>query len=56
MNKKKVLNELFHEEKHMNKVIADIRRKIKSFYGWVKQYFLTFQSYFMKTKNNMIIL
>jgi hypothetical protein len=42
VNKKKVLNELFHEEKHMNEVIAGIS--------------LLFQSHFMKTKNNMIML
>jgi hypothetical protein len=30
VNKKKVLNELFHEEKHMNEVIAGVRGKVES--------------------------
>jgi hypothetical protein len=33
VNKKKVLNGLSHEEKHMNKVITGVRRKVKSLYG-----------------------
>jgi hypothetical protein len=50
VNKKKVLNELFHEEKHMNEVITGIRRKVKSLYGWVKQHFLAFSKPFYKDK------
>jgi hypothetical protein len=30
VNKKKVLNELSHEEKHMNEVIIGVRRKVES--------------------------
>jgi hypothetical protein len=33
VNKKKVLNELSHEEKHMNEVIASVREKVESPYG-----------------------
>jgi hypothetical protein len=33
VNKKKVLNELSHKEKHMNEVIASIRKKVKSLYN-----------------------
>jgi hypothetical protein len=33
VNKKKVLNELSHEIKHMNEVIAGVRKKIESLYS-----------------------
>jgi hypothetical protein len=33
VNKKKVLNELFYEEKHMNEVIIGVREKVKSLYN-----------------------
>jgi hypothetical protein len=39
VNKKKVLNELSHKEEHMNKVIASVRGKVESPYGWVKATF-----------------
>jgi hypothetical protein len=33
MNKKKVLNKLSHKEEHMNKIIANVRRKVESLYS-----------------------
>jgi hypothetical protein len=33
MNKKKVLNELSHEEKHINKIIINVRKKVENFYN-----------------------
>jgi hypothetical protein len=33
VNKKKVLNELFHEEKHMNEVIIGVRGKVESLHS-----------------------
>jgi hypothetical protein len=50
MNKKKVLNELSHEEEHMNEIITSIRRKVKSLYDWVKQHFLTLSKLFYEDK------
>jgi hypothetical protein len=50
VNKKKVLNELFHEEEHMNEVIISVRRKVESFSSWVKQHFLTLSKLFYKDK------
>jgi hypothetical protein len=50
MNKKKVLNELSHEEKHMNEVIAGVRRKVENLYGWIKQYFFAFLKSFYEDK------
>jgi hypothetical protein len=32
VNKKKVLNELSHKEKHINEVITSVRRKVESLY------------------------
>jgi hypothetical protein len=32
VNKKKILNELFHKEKHMNEVIVNVRGKVESPY------------------------
>jgi hypothetical protein len=50
VNKKKVLNELFHEEEQMNEIITDVRRKVESPYGWVKQYFLALSKPFYEDK------
>jgi hypothetical protein len=50
VNKKKVLNELSHEEEHINKVIASVRGKVESLYGWLKQYFLTLSKPFYEDK------
>jgi hypothetical protein len=50
MNKKKILNELSHKEEYMNEVIASVRRKVKSFYSWVKQHFLAFSKPFYEDK------
>jgi hypothetical protein len=50
MNKKKILNELSYEEKHMNEVIAGVRGKVENFYGWVKQHFFAFLKPFYKDK------
>jgi hypothetical protein len=33
VNKKKVLNELSHEEEHMNEVIISVKRKVESLYS-----------------------
>jgi hypothetical protein len=33
VNKKKVLNELSHKKKHMNEVIAGVRRKVENLYS-----------------------
>jgi hypothetical protein len=43
INKKKVLNKLSHEKKHMNEIIISIRRKVKSLYSWVKQHPCSFK-------------
>jgi hypothetical protein len=50
VNKKKVLNELFHEEEHMNEIIIGVKRKVESLYNWVKQYFFTFSKLFYEDK------
>jgi hypothetical protein len=50
VNKKKVLNKLFYEEKHMNEVIASVRRKVESLYDWVKQHFLVLSKPFYEDK------
>jgi hypothetical protein len=50
VNKKKVLNELSHEEEHMNEIIAGVRRKVKNLYGWVKQHFLVLSKLFYEDK------
>jgi hypothetical protein len=51
VNKKKVLNELSHEEKYMNEeVIVGVRGKVESLYDWVKQHFLAFSKPFYEDK------
>jgi hypothetical protein len=50
VNKKKVLNVLFHEEEHINEVIAGVRGKVESPYGWVKQHFLALSKPFYEDK------
>jgi hypothetical protein len=50
INKKKVLNKLSHKEKYMNEVIAGVRRKVESFYDWVKQHFFTLSKLFYEDK------